>query len=97
MFPTQTKQTPRIVGPEYLRQYVQWHKLPHLAIGGINPDNVSQLIEAGVKGIAVSSAVCSALDPGDVTRRLVEAMKGPFREIAPGGSRGLAPPHHRSS
>jgi len=75
MFPTQTKQTPRIVGPEYLRQYVQWNKLPHLAIGGINPDNVGELVEAGARGIAVSSAVCSADDPGDVTRRLVEAME----------------------
>jgi len=74
MYPTQTKQTPRIVGPEYLRQYVQWNKLPHLAIGGINPDNVHQLIETGAKGIAVSSAVCAASDPADVTRRLVEAM-----------------------
>lgn len=78
MFPTQTKQTPRIVGAEYLRQYIQWNKLLHMAIGGINCDNVSELVEAGVKGIAVSSAVCSADDPGDVTRRLVEAMKGPY-------------------
>ena len=76
MFPTTTKRTPTIVGPEYLREYVQWNKLPHLAIGGVTPRNVGQLIEAGVRGIAVSSVVCAAADPAAVTRRLVEVMQG---------------------
>ena len=76
MFPTSTKQVPKIVGAAYLRQYMQWGKLPHLAIGGVTPDNVAQLIEAGARGIAVSSAICNAANPADVTRRLVEALAG---------------------
>ena len=75
MFVTTAKAAAAIVGPEYLRQYVQWDRLPHLAIGGITPDNVAELIDAGARGIAVSSAVCSAADPGQATQRLVQAMR----------------------
>ena len=62
MFPTTTKHKDHIVGPAYLREYLAWDKLPHLAIGGISTGNVSELVAAGVKGIAVSSAVCAAED-----------------------------------
>ena len=63
MFPTTTKQKQTIAGPAYLRQYMNWGRLPHLAIGGIMPDNVSQLRAAGVHAVAVSRAVCAAADP----------------------------------
>lgn len=79
MFPTTTKHKDVIVGPAYLRQYVQWNKLPHLAIGGIGEGNIGQLVDAGVRGIAVSSAVCAAKDPQAVTRSLVEQVARPGR------------------
>lgn len=63
MFPTQTKHKPVIAGPDYLREYLAWGKLPHLAIGGITPENLPELISAGVQGIAVSSSVCRANNP----------------------------------
>ncbi len=75
MFPTTTKRKDTIVGPDYLRQYLQWNKLPHLAIGGITPDNIDRLIQLGVKGVAVSSAVCGADRPDQVIHRLREAMQ----------------------
>ena len=71
MFPTKTKQKDTIVGPMYLREYLAWDKLPHLAIAGISDENVGQLVEIGVRGIAVSSAVCSAKNPGTVVRDLL--------------------------
>ena len=73
MFPTTTKHKPVIVGPDYLRAYRQWDKLPHLAIGGITPENLPTLIDAGVQGIAVSSVVCSADDPKHVVKQLITA------------------------
>ncbi|XOV77282.1 MAG: thiamine phosphate synthase [Phycisphaerales bacterium] len=48
---------------------------PHLAIGGIGPENIEELREAGVRGIAVSGVVCASDDPGAVVERLVGAMK----------------------
>ena len=75
MFPTTTKHKDTIVGPNYLRQYLSWNKLPHLAIGGITPENIDQLRKAGAKGVAVSSAVCGADQPDQVIHRLREAMQ----------------------
>ncbi len=77
MFPTSTKDKPRIAGPEYLRQYLAdpvVSRAPHLAIGGIAPENAGVLREAGCRGVAVSAAVCGAEDPERVCRLLIEAL-----------------------
>lgn len=75
MFPTQTKHKDHIAGPAYLTQFVQqFPHQPHLAIGGINAERAAELRAAGCQGIAVSSAICSASDPGQVTRELVKCM-----------------------
>lgn len=71
MFPTTTKHKPVIVGPDYLKAYRQWDKLPHLAIGGITPENLPTLVDAGVLGIAVSSVVCGASDPTLIVKKLI--------------------------
>jgi thiamine-phosphate pyrophosphorylase len=74
MFPTTTKNKPEIAGPAYLRDYLADHSLartPHLAIGGISPQNAVELQAAGCRGIAVSSCVCSAEDPEGVCRHLL--------------------------
>lgn len=74
MFPTTTKHKPVLAGPAYLRDYLAEEKLrglPHLAIGGITPDNLSELIAVGVRGIAVSSVVCGAANPNDVAKQLL--------------------------
>lgn len=70
MFATTTKHKPQIAGPAYLREYLAWGRLPHLAIGGINPDNIDELTSIGCQGVAVSSAICSAADPATATARL---------------------------
>ncbi len=74
MFPTTTKHKDTIAGPEYLSQYLKWNKLPHLAIGGININNIDQLIEAGVKGIAVSAAICTSPQPQQVIDSLTSKI-----------------------
>lgn len=77
MFPTSTKHKPSISGPEYLSRYLAHPVLsqrPHLAIGGITPDNIGLLRSAGCKGVAVSSAVCGADDPGAACRALIEGF-----------------------
>jgi thiamine-phosphate pyrophosphorylase len=46
-----------------------------VAIGGINADNAGPLYAAGLEGVAVVSAICSASDPGAAARRFAEAMR----------------------
>ncbi|HET6679708.1 MAG TPA: thiamine phosphate synthase [Gemmatimonadaceae bacterium] len=49
-------------------------RLPVVAIGGITVGNAASVVAAGANGIAVSSAICAADDPGDATRRLEEVL-----------------------
>lgn len=48
--------------------------LPVLAIGGINPARVPEVMAAGADGVAVISAVMAALDPGAAVSELLAAV-----------------------
>ncbi|MHB1155666.1 MAG: thiamine phosphate synthase [Phycisphaerales bacterium] len=74
MFPTST-QNRKPAGPRYLRQFLkQFPTLPHLTIGGITPDNIDPLVNAGTRAVAVSSCVCNAPRPDRVVRKLLHAL-----------------------
>jgi thiamine-phosphate pyrophosphorylase len=76
MFSTTTRPGATPAGPSYLRAFLErFPATPHLAIGGITPDNIDRLVEAGVRGVAVSSAVCQAEDPGEVVRSLRHTLE----------------------
>jgi thiamine-phosphate pyrophosphorylase len=71
MFATSTApEKATLAGPGYVQQVARHTALPHLAIGGITPGNVKEVLEAGARGIAVSSAVCGADDPQAATCKL---------------------------
>ncbi|UCD76594.1 MAG: thiamine phosphate synthase [Phycisphaerales bacterium] len=75
MFKTPLKPGRHPSGPAYLRAFIErYPQVPHLAIGGITPQNVHELVDAGVCGVAASSAVCAADDPGAVVTALREAL-----------------------
>jgi thiamine-phosphate pyrophosphorylase len=66
-----------LAGAEYLREYLsdgRTSPIPHLAIGGINEENARELAGVGCRGVAVSSAVCSASDPEEASRRILAAL-----------------------
>ncbi len=48
-------------------------RIPLCAIGGIRLADVPALLDAGVSGIAVSSAILEAIDPEEMMRRFLEA------------------------
>jgi thiamine-phosphate pyrophosphorylase len=48
---------------------------PSVAIGGINAKNAREVLETGVDGISVVSAICSAKDPEIATRNLAEIVE----------------------
>ena len=74
MFPTTTKLKPRIAGPEYAAHAVREIPLPLVAIGGITPDNLSQVLATGIRTVAVSSAILQSPHPGETTRTFLAAL-----------------------
>ncbi len=80
VFPTPSKpDAGRPLGLEGLRAVRGAVRIPLVAIGGINEDNLEGVFEAGADGIAVISAVVSAPDMEKAVRRLrraVDACRG---------------------
>ena len=60
--------------PEILRRARTICALPILAIGGIGPERVPEVMAAGADGVAAISAVLAAPDPALATRSLLEAV-----------------------
>jgi len=68
-FPSGTKQFAEFPGLRLLRAVAAEIRLPAFAIGGINPQNVGQVLSAGFVRIAVSGAI-TADDPAAAAREL---------------------------
>ncbi|MEM3849541.1 MAG: thiamine phosphate synthase, partial [Zestosphaera sp.] len=62
VFPTPSKTGVRILGIEGLARVVKAVKIPVVAIGGIDRNNVGLVLKTGVVGVAVISAVMGADD-----------------------------------
>lgn len=75
MFPTQTKTDAQVRGVELLRQARRQTELPIVAIGGITPERVGALVEAGADLVAVCSAICGSDDPAAATRAFLRALE----------------------
>ncbi len=74
MFPTTTKRDATIVGVDRLKQIRQAVSSPLVAIGGINENNVNQVIDAGANSVAVVSAVLNEEDIKGAVQRLMARM-----------------------
>jgi thiamine-phosphate pyrophosphorylase len=78
VFATKTKDTPvQPVGVELITQVKEAISVPQTCMGGINADNVDQVIAAGAQRVAVVSAVVGATDitaaAADLLQRIVKA------------------------
>jgi thiamine-phosphate pyrophosphorylase len=67
---TTTKADAVPIGLDGLRAVVDATSLPVVGIGGINPGNAGEVLEAGAAGVAVVSAVGAAPDMVGATRRI---------------------------
>lgn len=76
MFPTDTKEGAEVVGAERLREIKAAVSTPIVAIGGINENNIREVIDAGADAVAVISAVLGADDIETATRQLVNIFEG---------------------
>jgi len=74
MYPTPSKPEAVVVGPARLEEIRKAVDLPLVAIGGINKDNLGQVMAAGADAVAVISAVLGAADVEAASRRLAERM-----------------------
>ncbi len=75
MYPTKSKESFTVVGLERLRQIREAVSLPIVAIGGINAENVADVVAAGADGVAVISAVLAADDVEKAARELSGRME----------------------
>jgi thiamine-phosphate pyrophosphorylase len=77
-------------GPAYLSAFLgAFPGIPHLAIGGIGPEQARTLAASGCRGVAVSTSVCASQDPASVVRALRDALdRGAPARANPPGSQG---------
>lgn len=77
IYPTASKEVITLVGPDMIRQVKQKVSLPIVAIGGINRQNIAEVMAAGPQAVAVITAVVAAEDVESAARELVNRMKFP--------------------
>lgn len=70
-------------GLRRLREIREAVRIPVIAIGGITPGNVREVIRAGADGVAVISAVVAAPDIAAAARDLKERIRAAKREAVP--------------
>lgn len=68
VFTTSTKTNTRPVTPETIRAIRQAVTIPFVVIGGVNPQNITQLYGLGINGAAVISAVIAQPDITEAAR-----------------------------
>lgn len=77
VFESETKAFGSHAGLGFVREAAEMTSLPWFAIGGITPENLDEVLEAGARRIAVSAAVVRADRPrgaaADLRRRLDDA------------------------
>lgn len=78
LFTTQSKRLEsenQAVGIENLKRTAKMTALPILGIGGINNDNVKEVIKAGAEGAAVISALTQAENIAETAERMITKIK----------------------
>jgi len=73
-FPSRTKVFEKFAGLDLLRAVAAEIRLPTFAIGGIDFDNLADVLAAGIPRVAVGAAITQAAEPGNVARQLAEAL-----------------------
>jgi thiamine-phosphate pyrophosphorylase len=74
VYPTNTKPTARAVTLEYVRWAAANLQIPWFAIGGINLDNLDDVLAAGARRICVVSAILNADDLAAVCRKFKDRL-----------------------
>ncbi len=73
IFSSSTKQAP-VIGIDFLKEAAGLSGLPLAAIGGINIENITEVLTAGCNAVCVSSSVIKSDDPEEYTYNLKSAV-----------------------
>lgn len=78
VYPTQTKPA-RVIGIQQFKHWVDilQQRYPVTAIGGINITNIDEVLNTGVKSIALVTAITQADNYREATQRLLHCIEGP--------------------
>ncbi|MBS6397140.1 MAG: thiamine phosphate synthase [Clostridiales bacterium] len=76
VFGSTTKTDVTTLSKEELRAICRAVSIPVVAIGGINRENVKQLLGTGMDGVAVISALFGAADKTAAAKEFLELLKG---------------------
>jgi thiamine-phosphate pyrophosphorylase len=72
---TPTKEGRPAVGLEPVRYAALHADLPWFAIGGLEPGNVAEVVDAGARRVVVVRAIAQAEDPEAVARAMRDALE----------------------
>jgi thiamine-phosphate pyrophosphorylase len=75
MYPTTSKEKPKVVGVGRLKQVRGAVSLPLVAIGGINKDNANEVAANGADAVAVISALLGAKDIAQAARSIIKSFE----------------------
>ena len=75
VFPTTSHPGAPTGGLSLIQTAAQSVQIPILAIGGITPNNIGEVITAGASGAAVITAIAASPDPQSATAALTNAMR----------------------
>jgi thiamine-phosphate pyrophosphorylase len=82
---TPTKEGRPAVGLDLIAQAAQHAPHPFFAIGGIDPTNAAQVVEAGAERLCAVRAIRDAADPAAAATALRQAFAAKEKGVAPGG------------
>lgn len=74
---TPSKPDTTVIGLEGIEGICRATVIPVLAIGGVQPTDVSTLLQIGVSGVAVSSGILETPDPETAARAYRDALDNP--------------------
>lgn len=73
-FPGRTKQFDSFPGPAFLEQVSSEIRLPAFAIGGITLENLDEVLETGMRRVAVAGAISNSDLPAEVAGQLQDRL-----------------------
>jgi thiamine-phosphate pyrophosphorylase len=73
-FPSRTKKFEDFAGLAFLRQVAKQLVVPAFAIGGVDLENLDEVLSTGVPRVAVSQAIWQAREPGSAARQFSERL-----------------------
>lgn len=74
IYPTKTKDDASSITKEQLKELVDYSNIPIVAIGGINQTNAKDLVDIGIAGISVVSAIMESDNPKKTSQKLKRIM-----------------------